>query len=351
VRMGKVKFLAARVIAAFEDLTVARFALATIVVVLLILHGLISSDFMVDDTSIALLVILFVTILVPVLDSATFPFGGGVKLNHEVDKFKKLSDAAATEGARSPLSASPPPTSPDQPESSPISEPLRQVAPLVTDAEDFSTIRQMEDSLDEEILRETARSPRLGLMFLSAELERAVRELLLTTGWATEDSQRSLRAGVNRLVQLNVLSKNAADAVSLFSTIRNQIVHGSRSIGDEEVLRVIDAALPLLTTVQAIPRERNFVYRANVPIFSDPDCQHLRENVFGLILATYRRDNSASEHRIYPTTRTDYQIGKEVTWEWNLALVWQDTWFRDPDTGIVDLAWSGSAEFVGRQLN
>jgi hypothetical protein len=55
--------------------------------------------------------------------------------------------------------------------------------------------------------------------------------------------------------------------------------------------------------------------------------------------------------RIYATTKTHFQKGKQVAWEWNTGRAWKEAWYRDPDSEEIRSAWSGSAEFVGRHLD
>ena len=54
-------------------------------------------------------------------------------------------------------------------------------------------------------------------------------------------------------------------------------------------------------------------------------------------------------YRVFPTTRSDYRVGKEVTWEWNDERQWGPTWYRDDEFGVM-VAWNSSVEFVGRQV-
>jgi hypothetical protein len=45
--------------------------------------------------------------------------------------------------------------------------------------------------------------------------------------------------------------------------------------------------------------------------------------------------------------------GVSVGWEWNTdrRQSWGDTWYKDLETGKCTPAWSGSMEFIGRNLN
>jgi hypothetical protein len=106
----------------------------------------------------------------------------------------------------------------------------------------------------EEVLREATRSPRLGLMLLSAKIERAARQL------ATADTRlpgfagpRSLTILVRQLVAGERLPQEAADAFYLFTRVRNRIVHGDDA-DDEEVARAIDSGTRLLRLLLSRPR-------------------------------------------------------------------------------------------------
>jgi hypothetical protein len=52
-----------------------------------------------------------------------------------------------------------------------------------------------------------------------------------------------------------------------------------------------------------------------------------------------------------PTTQTHFQVGKQVSWEWNGKFVLGPAWYRDSETGEVKQAWVGSTEFIGRHLD
>jgi hypothetical protein len=97
----------------------------------------------------------------------------------------------------------------------------------------------------EEVLREASRSPRLGLMLLSAKIERAARELGADTAPAFLAGPRTLTIIVRQLVAEERLPEEAAEAFYLFTRVRNRIVHGDDA-DDEEVARAIDSGTRLL---------------------------------------------------------------------------------------------------------
>ena len=70
----------------------------------------------------------------------------------------------------------------------------------------------------------------------------------------------------------------------------------------------------------------------------------------GLILEAIGPGGAKKTLMIYPTTQTHYQKGMYIAWEWNLTKVWDETWYKDPDSGEIKYAWTSAAEFIGRNL-
>jgi len=66
---------------------------------------------------------------------------------------------------------------------------------------------------------------------------------------------------------------------------------------------------------------------------------------------TFGADGVSQGTRLYPSTR-EYVEGMSVGWEWNYdkRQDWEDTWYKDPQTGKCTQAWSGSIEFIGRNV-
>jgi uncharacterized protein YutE (UPF0331/DUF86 family) len=110
----------------------------------------------------------------------------------------------------------------------------------------------VEDAI-EEVLREASRSPRLGLMLLSAKIERAARELAADLALDVSRRPVPLNAMIRALVQAEQLPFEAAEALNLFNQVRNRIVHG-HDADDEEVARAIDSGTRLLRLLLSRPR-------------------------------------------------------------------------------------------------
>ena len=107
----------------------------------------------------------------------------------------------------------------------------------------------------EEVLRDSTRSPRLGLMLLSAKIDRAAWELgqgLITL--SPKSRAPTLREMVRQLVQIGMLPVEAAEALELFQKVRNRIVHG-HDADDDEVAGAIDSRTRLLRLLLLIRPE------------------------------------------------------------------------------------------------
>lgn len=207
---------------------------------------------------------------------------------------------------------------------------------------DESSTRIQHDELRDRILAEASRSPRLGLMLLSAEIDRLARRIAASTG---HYENRTLRDQLD--IWGTQLPPHMSAAHRLFTHVRNRIVHGYDAT-EPEILSSIDSGLALYDALASIPIEINVVAHPGVDIFGDAAATQPLEGK-GLIIETIDRDQT--RFRIFPTTRTYYEKGMRLTWEWDTDHVWGVAWYRDPVSGEIKQAWSSSLEFVGRDLD
>jgi|SRR6516165_4150601 uncharacterized protein YutE (UPF0331/DUF86 family) len=107
----------------------------------------------------------------------------------------------------------------------------------------------------EEVLREAARSPRLGLMLLSAKIERAARELAAETGMLPLDEPHTLFVTIHLIMLGGLLPVEASEALNLFNQVRNRIIHG-HDADDDEIARAIDSGTRLLRLLLSRPRSQ-----------------------------------------------------------------------------------------------
>ena len=107
----------------------------------------------------------------------------------------------------------------------------------------------------EEVIREASRSPRMGLMLLSAKMERAARDLASEFSVGASRPSLSLSMLIRQLVEAEQLTREDAAALGLFNQVRNCIVHG-HDAEDDEIARAIDSGTRLLRILLARQRQR-----------------------------------------------------------------------------------------------
>jgi hypothetical protein len=93
------------------------------------------------------------------------------------------------------------------------------------------------------------------------------------------------------------------------------------------------------------------VYDPGVLLYSNADATVTIADARGVVLETTSAGGAMKSLRIFPSTRTHFERGREVAWEWNNESRWGPTWYRHPDSGEVEKAWDGSLEFIGRHLD
>lgn len=274
----------------------------------------------------ALVVVIVVVALLPWLESAELPGGGKLKFRQKLDQLDAAVETLTAEAG----------------------------ATTEENADDVDVVarRRAADDVVAEVLDQAARSPKLGLMLLSSELDRAVHRLLMGTGWGIQRRRWNLRDGVARLVEIGVLPASATHAADLFTQIRNEVVHGAGTRSDDEILRAIDSGIELYNAVANVPRERNFVLYANVPVFSNEDLTVPITDATAVFLRTVAATPQKTEtERIFPTTRIDFQVGEEVAWLWDTSKQWNEAWCKHPATAEVIKAWDGALNFIGSPID
>jgi hypothetical protein len=103
--------------------------------------------------------------------------------------------------------------------------------------------------------------------------------------------------------------------------------------------------------LNSLPIEVNRVYHPGVDVFSDAACTKPYPGVKGIILETTSPGGVIKTKQIFATTRTHFQKGEQVAWEWNNGRQWLEAWYRDPETQEIKVAWGACAEFIGRHVD
>lgn len=225
-----------------------------------------------------------------------------------------------------------------------------EVAAVPAAAEDGPSAEVGKPDVVHQVLATAANSPKAALLLLASEIERELRQVMASMGLLKNRRGLPVQQAFAELDEWGGLPKHVAASVKLFWDVRNRLVHGHVA-SDDDILRAIDSGVTILRALQAIPHEINIVYNPGVTIYSDAEGLKPVEGAKGVILETLSPGGVSKSKRIFPTTRTHFQKGVRVAWEWSNERQFDESWYRDPETGELKAAWSGALEFVGRPLD
>ncbi len=99
-----------------------------------------------------------------------------------------------------------------------------------------------------------------------------------------------------------------------------------------------------------LPALPHRVLYANIPFYSDPECKQQVTDGTILILQSLDPDDPVQELDVAPT-RKGYQAGQIVAWDLNNKKLWERAWYRNPETGDIEQAWTFHVEFIGKVVN
>lgn len=193
--------------------------------------------------------------------------------------------------------------------------------------------------------------PKISIIMLARDIERELRELVASLGLLGGGNYGGVHQSMKILEGRGALPKHAMGSLEIFWELRNKIVHGKEIEYEENTIRVLDIGMTLLDALKSIPHEINIVYNPGVDIYSDEECEQRRLDIKGIILETTSPGGVEKTHHIFPTTKSDYyQVGEQVSWEWDLSKSWGASWYIDPDTNEKKVAWGSAGEFTGRHM-
>lgn len=203
------------------------------------------------------------------------------------------------------------------------------------------------DDVIDRILSEADRSPKVGLRLMDAELEQESRRLLAGSGWAQGRHDWKLRAAIDRLFELGVVSASVHTSLDVLEKTREALDAG-HSVGRDEVLRALDVGIFTYRALAAVPRERHYVVDAKIPVFLDPEGRHVVEGVSGVRIRSVGPRPRSPRDAVFLTRGVEYVVGSEVTWLWGSEVL-GPAWYLDVESGTYMTA--SSVEFRGVALD
>jgi hypothetical protein len=157
----------------------------------------------------------------------------------------------------------------------------------------------------------------LALLILAGAIERQLRAILFGRGLGTPGRILTIFHSIAILSKNGLLHGETQSSLRTFVDIRNRLVHGELA-SDDAILRAVDSGATLLAAICNIPHESHTVLNASVDVFGDSQCSSKIHNVHGVIIESAKPDRSIVVRRIFPTTRTHFETGKRVAWEWDV---------------------------------
>lgn len=88
------------------------------------------------------------------------------------------------------------------------------------------------------------------------------------------------------------------------------------------------------------------VLYAGLPFYSDPECRNEIPDAKLAILKPLDPEGRFGDLDVVPTRKV-YQQGQLVRWWLNKDKMWEDCWYRNPETGQIEKPFTAHVEFVG----
>lgn len=92
------------------------------------------------------------------------------------------------------------------------------------------------------------------------------------------------------------------------------------------------------------------VLYSDLPFYEDVACENEVTDARILILEPLDPEDEQMEVDVLPT-RKNYHPGQLVTLDLNNKRLWEESWFRNPETQQIEKAWTLHVEFIGQIIN
>jgi len=100
-------------------------------------------------------------------------------------------------------------------------------------------------------------------------------------------------------------------------------------------------------TMKEMPARPYRVLRADLPFYSDPECRVKVNDASLIVLKSEDPEQKHSVQECMPT-RKKYEVGQLVQWDLNNKKIWQNCWYKNPESGAAERLWIQAVEFIGK---
>ncbi len=108
-----------------------------------------------------------------------------------------------------------------------------------------------------------------------------------------------------------------------------------------------DPRIPEIT--HKVPLVPFKVLRADVPFYRDRECTDQVIDAKLAVIQALDPEDEIQELDLVPTTKT-YREGDYVTLSFDNKKLWEDCYYRDPESGEVTKAWRIHVNFIGEVI-
>ncbi len=92
------------------------------------------------------------------------------------------------------------------------------------------------------------------------------------------------------------------------------------------------------------------VLYADIPFYSDVEYKEEVATAKISILEALDPDDEFKELDVVPSLNR-YEPGQLVQWTLNNQKLWEESWYKNPETGQIERAWTIHVEFIGQVLS
>ena len=110
-----------------------------------------------------------------------------------------------------------------------------------------------------------------------------------------------------------------------------------------------DGPLHQAETTSKVPLVPFKVLEAGIPFYTDEACTKMVNDACLYILQGLDPDDPIQELDIVPSTNK-YEAGSYVCIGFKNTKLWEECWFRDPDTREIQKAWVLHTNFIGESI-
>jgi len=191
--------------------------------------------------------------------------------------------------------------------------------------------------------------PRSAVRRVSVELERSLRNLLVSEGKISVSAAPMSVEEMARMAEKEFSLPSAFSSnIRRFVNISNELSHKYVFVLDHAVAELGDIGIEILELIGRVPREIIYVETSGIPVYRDASFRDRLEKIEATYLLFAAQPGQTGANIIALTNRLNYYVpGKRVSSVWEQNCLDQDVYIRHPKTGELHTISVNRFFFVG----